>query len=312
VKRGTRPSRRGLLTRIGDHLLPSYIAAAIVFSLPFVVLLFVYGIDLGTIFNPTVLALLALPSGVAQNFLSGVGLLATYALICRYVFRLASGFLRGRRDRVKHVKGLLLLVAVLFLGYALYKAAGGVLLPSSSLIGTVISLYGVWSLIVWVYVIPSIRGRYQPIEVQKGIPTKIRGSVSELRFSLWKGYQTRIKKDYGKVYEADHERLSDKLQRTKEQLSGLLLIAFACILALFPPLVGVAVVLWLRVFSVKAKPFGVAERILLLVVSVSVLAISTIMLLFGATSTLAEYFNLAYGIGILCGFGLLAYLLFKS
>ncbi|MFX1476078.1 MAG: hypothetical protein ACFFCO_11465, partial [Promethearchaeota archaeon] len=230
---------------------------------------------------------------------------------CQLVFRGFSNSMKGKKGRVRAIKALLLVFAVIICGYAVYNILG-LFLPSQpqSLIDFLLNLYGAISLLLWVYILPAFRGGYG--EEDKGVLDRIREKIGRARYSLWKGYKYRIRRDYGAVYAAEYERLQLSLEGLRDQLSGLLLLPLALVLLIFPPLLGLVLVLWLRLFSLEEKPLTKGERAILIVVSIGIL-LSCILVIFRLDIPIMLYsFSLAYGVGILVGVLLLAYLVIKS
>jgi hypothetical protein len=299
--------------KIAENLFPTYLVTTLATIALFVSTMILTGWNVSTILNPTILLNLTLLSGLIQRFLGGVGLLLNFILISKLLFRILSNFMKGKKKRVKLVKGVLLVLAAGICIYALYRIASALFFtPPINLIDILFNLYGVWAAIIWVYFLPILKRDYQPLESQEGLIDHIQEGFEELKYSLWKGYQKKIKQDYGTVYVAEYERLSEELDGIREQLSGILLLPLAIILLLFPPLMGIVLVLWLRVFSVEKKPFTRGEQILLLLICGGILILSTISFFFVSMTILDIYFDVAYGIGILSGVFLLAYLLIKS
>jgi hypothetical protein len=272
-----------------------------------------YNWDISNFIELTFLLILTAASGVTMRFLSGLGLIITYAMISTYLFRVFSGLIKGRKTSGKLFRALLLGVAVIICGYAGYVLITAVLyMRTLSFIEELISLlFGIWSLIVIVYLIPIIKGEYQPL-TEESLRDRITGKLGGLRYSIWSGYQSRIRKEYGKVYAAEYERYKTEIEDIRDQLSGLLLLPFTFMLVAFLPLMGVAIILWIRLFSHHRKPFTIGERILLSLVLAGILTISTLILLFVDITALLTYFDVSYAIGIFLGIGLLMYVIIKS
>ncbi len=299
--------------KIAEKLFHSYLIATLASTTLFIFMMIVVGWDIDAFINPTILLVLTIFSGSIQRFLGGVGLLLTLILISRLSFKILTNFIKGKKRRIRLVKVVLLILTVGIGGYAIYRIGSALLLTTPvTPLGILFNLYGFWVAIFWVYFLPVIRSEYQPMKKEEGIIDHIKEGFQELNYSLWKGYQKKIKKNYGKVYAVEYERLGEELENIRQQLSGLLLLPFAVILLLFPPLMGITIVLWFRVFSVEKKPFMKGEQILLLIVSGTVLALSFINFFFVNVAMLIFFFDLAYGFGILSGIILLAYLIIKS
>jgi hypothetical protein len=246
-----------------------------------------------------------------MKLLGGIGLAINYAVICELVFRSFSSSMKGRKGRVRIIKTVLLVIAIIIAGYAAYNLMSVFLPPQAqTLFDFLLNLYGAVSLLLWVYILPAIRGRYRVED--KGVLDGIRAKIGRVRYSLWKGYKSRIRRDYGTVYAAEYDRLRLHFEGLRDQLSGLLLLPLALVLLIFPPLLGLVLVLWLRLFSLEEKPLTKGERAILLVVSIGILVLS-VFVIFQLDSPLMLYsFSFTYGLGILIGVLLLAYLVIRS
>jgi hypothetical protein len=272
-----------------------------------------YNWDIRGFIELTFLLILTAVSGVTMRFLSGLGLIITYAMISSYLFRISSGLIKGRKTSGKLFKALLLGVAGIIWGYGSYVFITAVLyMRTLSFIEEWISLlFGMYSLIVLVYLIPVIRGEYQPL-AEEGLRDRTKGKLGGFKFSIWSGYQSRIRKEYGKVYAAEYERYKIEIEDIRGQLSGLLLLPFTFMLIAFLPLMGIAIVLWIRLFSLDKKPLTIGERILLSLVLAGILTISMLIFFFVDITALLTYFNISYAIGIFFGICLLVYVILKS
>jgi hypothetical protein len=298
-------------SRIANNLYLSYFIAFVVGGVFFLLLMVFVNWDLSAYTSPSLLFLPILGSGIAMKILGGVGLAINFAVICQLVFRGFSSSMKGRKGRVRIIKVILLVLAVIICGYAVYNILG-LFLPSQpqSLIDFLLNLYGALSLLLWVYILPAIRGGYG--EEDKGVLDRIREKIGGARYSLWKGYKYRVRRDYGAVYAAEYERLQLSLEGLRDQLSGLLLFPLALVLLIFPPLLGLVLVLWLRLFSLEETPLTRGERLLLILISTGILLVSVFVTFSLDVPVMLSYFSLAYGLGILAGVFILAYLVIKS
>ncbi len=293
------------------YIFLSYLVAFSLGVISFILLLVFLGWDLSAFTNPSLLFIPTLISGITMKILGGLGIAINFAVFCQLLFRAFSGSLKGRKGRVRALKAVLLLVAILICAYSIYRIIGVFFLSQpQTFFDIIMNVYGAASLMVWIYILPAIRGGYGGEE--KGVIDRIRERIGKVRYSIWKGYSYRIRRDYGRVHAAEYERLQWNLEGIRGQLSGLLLLPLALTLLLFPPLMGVVLVLWVRLFSLEKKPLRKGERILLCLVSAGILILSLFINLFLSMPMMTSYFNLAYGFGILAGVFLLAYLVLKS
>ena len=288
-----------------------YVAAVILGVISFVVLMVFLNWNLNAFTNPTLLFIPTLFSGFTMKILGGLGIAANYAVICQLFFRAFSGSLKGRKGRVRALKAVLLVFAVLVCTYYVYRVYAVYFLSHpETLIDLILNIYGAISLMLWVYIVPAIRGSYGGEE--KGVLHRIRERLGGVRYSIWKGYRYRVRRDYGTVFAAEYQRLQWNLEGIRGQLSGLLLLPLAFILLLFPPLMAVVLVLWARLFSLNKTPLTRGERLLLCIVSAGILIMSLFINLSLNMPIMTIYFDLAYGFGVLAGVFLLGYLVLKS
>lgn len=302
-----------IIDNVAENLRISYLISFITSSSLFLVLMLLYNWDISSFTELTFLLILTAISGVTMRFLSGWGLILTYAMVCSYVLKIFSGFIKGRKTSGKIFKALLLGVTGIIWGYGGYVFITAVFyMRTLSFIEEWISLlFGIWSLIVLVYLVPVIWGKYQPLAEER-LRDRIKGKLGGLKYSIWSGYKSKIRKDYGKVYAAEYERYKTEIEDIRDQLSGILLLPFTFMLIAFLPLMGVTIILWIRLFSHHKKPFTIGERILLSLVLAGILTISTLILLFVDITALMTFFNISYAMGIFSGVVLLIYVIIKS
>jgi len=298
--------------KVAENLVISYLLSFITSTALFSIIMLFCNWDIRNFVEVTSLLILVSISGVTMKFLSGFGLIITYATISSVLFRIFSTVLISRKTGGKVFKIVLLEVAGLIFGYGVYILIITLVTTRSlTFIEKLIHLvFGVWSLIILVYLIPVIQGAYRPLD-EEGLRDKITGKFVGFKYSLWSGYQSRIRKDYGEVYAAEYERYKTDLEDIRDQLSGLLLLPFMFILLPILPLMGVAIILWLRLFSHNKKPFIIGERILISFVLAGICITSTFVLLFVDVAVLLYYFNISYAMGIFSGVTLLVYIILK-
>jgi len=243
---------------------------------------------------------------ILMKFLSGIGIMLTYASVCGIVLKLSSEGIKGNKNLALILKIVLLLPIIAIAAYGIIKISGIFTIPTGlDLIETAVAVYGIWSLMLFVYIIPAVKSVFQP-EYEESKIDSIKRKFGGVKFSLWKGYQSKVRKDHGKVYAKEVEQYQDRLANIRSQLSGILLLPICIILLIVPPLAGLLVVLWLRLFSLHKVPLSKFERLLLVLVVLLVLVASTYAFLFLDTITILSYLNLSYGIGILVSIILLA------
>jgi len=235
--------------RIADKQRSSYILALVIG-------LFLYAILLSfNDWNPISLITggfsleLSVVSGIIMRFLSGLGLSLTYATFCTLMFRWLSPLMKGGKTKTKIVVGIILIPALGVVVYSLYTIWGAVYLARSLTDYEFLSMiFGIWSLMIMVFVLPTIRGEYTPEIEQTGV-SRAQQKASNWKFSVWKGYKSYLRKDYGRVYEKEFERYGQRLYMIRAILSGLLLVPISLVLVTITPLAILCIVMWLRMFS---------------------------------------------------------------
>ncbi len=277
----------------------------------FVIVLFVNAWDIATLLSTEYMLFFILVAGILLKTLSGIGIMLSYASFCTGVFKTFSGGMKGNPNRAKKVKIALLFPVFIIGGYGSYKILGGFLTITESPLDIVITIYGVFSLMMSVYIIPAIRGEYQP-KYAESRTNRLMKRFGEVRFSLWKGYQTGIRKDYGKAYAKEFERYSERLDRTREQLSGVLLLPMGIALFAIPPIAFPLIVLWLRSFTLDRRPLTTFERAILVLSAAVVALFGAFVLLTLGVPSLRVLFDVVYGLGILASIGTLAYIVSSS
>ncbi|MFW9849679.1 MAG: hypothetical protein ACFFF4_11080 [Candidatus Thorarchaeota archaeon] len=297
---------------ISSRLREVYILVFLVGLIPLLILLSQSSWDFTLLLNSSIMLGLFTISGVTMKFLSGIGIMLTYASFCTIIFKLTSDAMKGSKNRAKTVKILLLLPLIgigVYGGYRLFTA----ILFSESLgfLEILISLYGVWSLVVTIYILPAVRGQYQP-DYKESTTDKIRKKVDNFGYSLWRGYQTKVAKDYGKAYAKEFERYASQLDKIRAQLSGILLLPLCLTLCVFPPLALVLLLVWIRLFSLEKRPLSTYERGVLIFAVLLVLILSTFIFLTIDLSMSLLYLDVAYGVGIIVSILILAVVVIRS
>ncbi len=277
----------------------SYILAFSLGFIPFILLLSASNWDFGVLLNSSLMVFLFTVSGTTMKFLSGIGIMLTYATFCAFVFKNTSGAMKKSVGRAKVVKWLLVLPLIAIGGYGGYKILGAFLYSQTlGFIEILVALYGFWSLMISIYILPAARGIFQP-EYESSTGDRVREKAGGIGFSLWRGYQTKVHKDYGKVYSREFERYGERMNKIRAQLSGLVLLPLGLILSVFPPIAAVLVVLWIRSFNLKGNPLALYERVLLVITVIGVILLSTWVFLVLNLATALLFFDVFYGLGII-------------
>jgi len=298
--------------KIADNQRNSFIVALIFGLVFYIVLLFFNG------WNPVSLIVgvfsleLSLVSNIIMRFLSGLGISLTYATFCSLIFRYLAPSMKGSKTRVRIVIGLVLIPALGLIFYGIYTIWGAIyLVPIISNIELLSMIFGVWSLILLVYVVPIIKGEYSP-EIEQSGALKAPGRLGNWRFSIWRSYKYSLRKDYGLVYEKEFERYGLRLFMIRAILSGLVLLPISLILVKVTPLAILSVVIWLRMFSLNHKNFSNLERVLLILITISVGLLTTIAFYQSELVAYRMYFDVSYGIGLLSGIILLFVIILRK
>ncbi|MHA2295943.1 MAG: hypothetical protein ACXAEU_03600 [Candidatus Hodarchaeales archaeon] len=281
---------------ITENLLLSYISGSVAGLLLFLMTLLAAGWDFSTFLSQT--SQTSLFSVITTKFLSGLGITMTYAMFSMIAFRLFSNLIKGKKRRLKIVKGVLVLLAIVIFLYGILVFVRAFFFSQPlTFQEMVMSLLGMWSLIFFVYILPVLQHQFQPY-AQEGFSDIIKGSFSEFKHSIWKGYQSRVRKEYGKVQAAEYERYKDGIADIRAQLSGFLLFPFMLVWIVFPPVMGIAFVICLRLFTLNEKPFTSGERLLLLFLITGTLVTTSLLLLFVYAIETAAYLEVGYAVGI--------------
>jgi len=324
---------RSISRKVADNLLLSYLIGFVVGTVIFIVVILINDWNWEVLIeDPSLLGLTSI-SGVILKFLSGVGIMITFGTICILFFKFFSSFIKGKRKRAEALKIVLLILASFICGYGVYNIIKDFLYESNPIIlffqqffnppqslweqlldiaNKFTSLiFGLWSLIIFVYIIPIIRAQYRPIKKETTLE-RIRGKFGGFKYSIWRGYQSRIRKDFGKVFAAEYDHYKTDIEDFRDQLSGLLLIPFTFILVSFPMLIGIVIVLWIRIFSLDYKIYNFYERFLLILTVIGVLIAGTVIFLFANLQQILPFFDVSYGIGICVSTFLLGYIIYRS
>ncbi len=289
-----------------------YIFGFVIGFVPFIVLLFQNNWDFNILLNSGPMVGLFTISGTTMKFLSGIGIMLTYASFCTVMFKLSSDAMKRSKDRARTIKVILLLPLVGIGVYGGYRLVSAFFFSQFlGFIEILVSLFGIWSLVLSIYVLPAVRGQYRP-DYKVSTTDKILRRVDNFGYSLWRGYQTKVVGDYGKAYAKEFERYATRMDKIRAQLSGVLLLPLCLTLSAFPPLAAVLLLLWIRSFSLDTKPLLTYERGLLVIAVLFVLILSTFVFLTINLSMSLIFLDSAYGIGILVSILILAAIVIRS
>ena len=274
-------------------------------------LLYINAWDLSILVSADYMLFLFSVSGITMKILSGIGIMLTYASFCTFAFKFFSEKMKGNKEFANRIKLMLLIPILVIAAYGVYKIIGVYFASTETILDVLITIYGVWSLMLSIYIIPVVQGRYQP-EYKESTTDKIRKRFGDAKYSLWSGYQTRVHKEYGKVYAKEFERYGERLDVIRAQLSGILLLPLGIALMVFPPIAFPLVVLWLRSFTLDRKPLLLLERAFLAIISIGMIILSTFIILTLDVSIAQVLFDTVYGLGILSSIVTLAYIVMKA
>jgi hypothetical protein len=274
-------------------------------------LFYVNAWDLSALISTDYMVFLFSMSSVTMKVLSGIGIMLTYASFCRFVLSIFSDGMKGNPSFARRIK-LALLIPVVVIG--VYGISKIVLVSSSgeeSILDLLITIYGIWSLMISTYVLPAIQGKYQP-EYKTSRKSKFHKRLGDAKFSLWSGYQTRVHKEYGKVYAKELERYGERMDYLRTQLSGIMLLPLGIALIVLPPIVLPLIVLWLRSFTLHKKPLTFIERIFLATIAIGIMLLSTFIFLVIDVAVSQILLDALYGLGILASIIVLGYIVVSS
>jgi MFS family permease len=291
--------------KIADNQRNSFIVAFVLGLILYITLLFFNDWNPISLITGVISLEFSLISNIVMRFLSGLGISLTYATFCSLIFRYLAPSMKGSKTRVRIVIGLALIPALGLIFYGIYTIWGAIYLaPVISNIELLSMIFGVWSLILLVYVVPIIKGEYSPEIEQSGV-AKAKGMFGNWRFSIWRSYKSSLRKDYGRVYEKEFEQYGLRLFMIRAILSGLVLLPISLVLIKVTPLAILSIAIWLRMFSLNYKNYSDLERGLLIVTTISVALLTTIAFYVVEMTPYRLYFNVSYGFGLLSGILLL-------
>jgi hypothetical protein len=294
-----------LSKRIADTQRRAYIIAVFAGMVPYIFLLYSYDWNpLSILVGEFAIGLSAF-GGVFMRFISGLGITLTYTTFCAFIFTVFAPYLKRHKTRAKLVYTLILLITLVPILYAFDKI-GNVTFNMSgiSFLDLLLTIAGVWSLVVLVYLIPVMRNEYDPVLDQKGT-TRVKAKLGNWRFSFLRGYRERISRDYGRVYESDFQRYGARMSGIRHLLSGLILLPITLSLVALTPIATVAFTLWIRMLSLNHKHFSNLERGLILLTTLSVVLLATFTFSQTGLVGLRVVFDISYGFGLLSGIILL-------
>jgi len=302
-----------LLESMAYNLRKLYGTAFVLGTVALVGILYVYDFQISLLISANFILLLAAVSGVIMKFMSGLGIMLTYASAASFVFRFFSNAMRKNEATANRVKALLVLPILTIAIYGFYKLVTAIFFSGSlSLIEIVVSLFGVWSLVYFIYLGPAFIGKYEPRFDELGIIDSVRERLSDVRHSIWKGYQLRVHGDFGEVYADEFDNYQTDIEEIRVKLSGLLLFPICIVLLIIPPIAGIGFALWLRTFSLHHQPLTRFERAILVTMVSAVVVISTYVFFFLDTSSLILFLDSSYAIGIFTSILLLLWVVYKA
>ena len=293
-----------LSEKIADNQRISYIISVIVGLILYTILLYYNTWNPISLITGVFSIELSVGSGIVMRFVGGLGLSLTYATFCTLIFNFLAPLVKGSKRKEKTVFTIVLIPALVLIFYALYTIWEALYLSKTLSDFEFLSMiFGVWSLMVMIYVLPITKGEYTPeIEQTKGSRRKTAG---EWKFSVWKSYKSSVRKDYGSVHAKEFERYGLRLFMMRSILSGLVLLPMSLILITIPPLAILSIVLWIRTFSLDYKHFSDLERGLLILITLSIALLTTIAFFQPELIIYNAYFAISYGIGMISGIILL-------
>ena len=294
-----------LSKRIADNQRNSYIFGVVVGITLYLLVLYFRGWDIISLILGEEFLTLAVVTGTVMRFLGGLGIALTYASFCAFAFRALSSWIRGKRKRLRLATLLVLIPALALAAYAIYTIWSALFLSRPlSFIEYATAIFGVWSLIIMVYILPIIKSEYTP-DLNQRKTGGVHQRVDAWKFSIWRGYQSKIRKNYGRVAEEEFERYGARLFTIRAVLSGLLLLPISFVLITIPPLAIVSAILWVRIFSLNHRYFSRIERGMLVLVTGLVALLTTVTFAQAETHGFNLFFSVSSGAGLLVGLVLL-------
>jgi hypothetical protein len=303
---------RNFSKRVANNPIASYFTAILIGGFIFFVFMFYYQWDLAAFIVSDTMQIMTATSGVVMRFLSGLGITLTYAGFCQFVFLRSSEAVKGKKRRARILKLIVLLPIMAIVAYAAYKFVNALLYQAPlTLLELLLAIGGVWSLMIMIYAIPASRSEYKP-EFEEDTTDKVKGKLEEFKDSIWKGYQSKIHKEYGKVQAKEFEKYHSRIDKIRQRLSAILILPLSLILLVFPPLTGIGIVLWIRTFSLDDKALTKAENYLLILVVIGVIIVSSTVYYIVDVSSLVVFFDSSYAIGMLCSITALGIMIIRT
>jgi hypothetical protein len=298
-------SVKSLSRRIADNQKTSYSIAFLFGMVLFVILLFLNDWNLLSIVAGDFSIELSIFTGVFMRFIGGLGITLTYTTFCAFVFSILASSLKGRKMVARLIFIFIILATLIIILYAFTKIGIATSpLEELSFLDLPLTISGVWSLVLLVYIVPLVKDEYRPKIGQK-TTTKAKETIVNWTSSVLKSYRTHISRDYGRVYESEFQRYRARMLDIRVILSGLLLFPIALSLILITPIAAVTLILWIRMFSLNYKQLAGFERGLLILVTLLVGSLTTYIVLQSGLSGLRVIFDASYGFGLLSGIILL-------
>lgn len=214
-----------LSKKLLNHLILAYLISFSVGAIVFVIIMFLFNWNFGIFFEIPFFLVFTIISGVIMKFLGGLGISITYVTFCTIILRIFRKQLKGKKRAIKGFKIFFIILGVIICLYGLYVLISSIIffLQPIDLIERFTSvIFGIFTLMIFVFFIPLVQDAYRPFE-KESLWNTIKGKFGGFKYSLWRGYQSRIRKDYGKVHIAEYERLKDNVEDIRDQISGFLL-----------------------------------------------------------------------------------------
>lgn len=302
-----------LSTKIAKKLTLSYFIAFIIGNVILISIIAFNNWNISSLLEKKSLLTLLLISGITMRFLSGVGLAITFAMISSFAFKTFSDQLKGEKKRAEQMKTFFVICAFILFAYGMFVGITALFFTRdlTSFEKFVSIIFGLWSLIILVYLLPTIKREYDPY-YKEGTFDKVKHGFSGFKYSIWRGYKSKIRKDYGAVYAKEYDRYKMKIESLRDKLSGFLLFPFSFILLPIAPLMCLSFVLWVRIFSLSEKQFTKGEIMLLCGLLCTILVLGSILFMTAAVSQFIPYYTGAYALGLCISMMYLIRILLKS
>ncbi|MHA1728949.1 MAG: hypothetical protein ACTSWY_09475 [Promethearchaeota archaeon] len=232
------------------------------------VFLFIFG---GVIFNFTSIVFL-----LTVKFLSGFGLILSISSLGIFILTKFSKKFKGSPKRMGIFLIILLILPIVLLIYSfinIYQSYfdSGYL---NTLFDKLIFVYGIGSLLLSLYIIPLIKGKFADVTVVttgEMVKKSIKGGVRGLKKNFF-----QISKNLAKANIQDQLKMKEYLSTFRARLATVSMILLGIGFFLYTPICVILLIVWFRIYFLTARKLFKFEMIFLIVAMILSVLISII------------------------------------